>query len=147
MCATFYEAAHVILTRPVKWFRLKSWAMRVAMRTGMRKAKVALARKLAVVLHRMLADNQPFDFCAPLRRPTEQGGITSSGVASAPAARSRSLSPGRWIRRGRKMPVAPPSDHGDQIGRPAPPTPSGGGRAPTPTEARYRRQDQGSNEG
>ena len=60
--ATLYEAAHVILTRPVKGSALKSWAMRVAMRTGMRKAKVALARKLAVVLHRMLADNQPFDF-------------------------------------------------------------------------------------
>ena len=60
--ATLYEAAHVILTRPVKGSALKSWAIRVAARTGMRKAKVALARKLAVVLHRMLADNQPFDF-------------------------------------------------------------------------------------
>jgi transposase len=60
--ATLYEAAHVILTRPVKGSALKSWAMRVALRTGMRKAKVALARKLAVVLHRMLADNRPFDF-------------------------------------------------------------------------------------
>ena len=60
--ATLYEAAHVILTRPVKGSALKSWAIRVAARTGMRKAKVALARKLAVVLHRMLADNQPFDY-------------------------------------------------------------------------------------
>jgi transposase len=46
-----YEAANVILTRPVKGSSLKSWAMRVAKRAGMRKAKVALARKLAVVLH------------------------------------------------------------------------------------------------
>lgn len=60
--ATLYEAAHVILTRPVKGSALKSWALRVASRSGMRKAKVALARKLAVVLHRMLADNQPFGF-------------------------------------------------------------------------------------
>jgi transposase len=52
-----YEAANVILTRPVKGSLLKSWAMRLAMRAGMRKAKVALARKLAVVLHRMLADD------------------------------------------------------------------------------------------
>jgi transposase len=55
-----YEAANVILTRPVKGSSLKSWAMRVAKRAGMRKAKVALARKLAVVLHRMLVDGTRF---------------------------------------------------------------------------------------
>ncbi len=57
-----YQAAHVMLTKPVKnCSALKSWAMRIARRAGMRKAKVALARKLAVVLHRMLADNKPFN--------------------------------------------------------------------------------------
>src|SRR6201994_4617344 len=55
-----YEAANVILTRPVKGSSLKRWAMQVAQRVGMRKAKVALARKLAVVLHRMLADGTRF---------------------------------------------------------------------------------------
>jgi len=55
-----YEAAHVILTRPVKGSALKSWAARLAARAGMKKAKVALARKLAVVLHRMLTDGTPF---------------------------------------------------------------------------------------
>ena len=55
-----YEAANVVLTKPVKGSALKSWAARVAARAGMRKAKVALARKLAVVLHRMLADGTPF---------------------------------------------------------------------------------------
>jgi transposase len=55
-----YEAANVILTKPVKGSALKSWAARLAARAGMRKAKVALARKLAVVLHRMLADGTPF---------------------------------------------------------------------------------------
>ena len=58
--AALYEAAHVILTRPVKGSTLKRWAMAVARRAGPRKAKVALARKLAVVLHRMLADSTPF---------------------------------------------------------------------------------------
>ena len=48
-----YEAAHVILTRPINGGALKSWAMQLARRAGMKKAKVALARKLAVVLHRM----------------------------------------------------------------------------------------------
>lgn len=59
--AALYEAAHVILARPVKGSTLKSWAMRLAARAGMRKAKVALARKLAVILHRMLADGTTFD--------------------------------------------------------------------------------------
>ena len=57
---TLYEAAHIILTRPVKGSALKSWAARLARRTGMRKAKVALARKLAVVMHRMLVTGKPF---------------------------------------------------------------------------------------
>ena len=46
-----YEAANVILTRPVKGSTLKSWGMRLAARAGMRKAKV---------LHRMLADSTEF---------------------------------------------------------------------------------------
>jgi transposase len=57
-----YQAAHVMLTKAVRGCtELKSWAMRIARRAGMRKAKVALARKLAVILHRMLADGKPFD--------------------------------------------------------------------------------------
>ena len=55
-----YEAANVILTRPIKGGGLKSWAMKLAKRAGMKKAKVALARKLAVILHRMLADASKF---------------------------------------------------------------------------------------
>lgn len=56
-----YEAANIILTRPVKGSQLKSWAAKVACRAGMKKAKVALARKLAVVMHRMLSDGTCFD--------------------------------------------------------------------------------------
>lgn len=57
-----YEAAHIMLIKPIKGCsQLKSWAMRIARRSGMRKAKVALARKLAVILHRMLADGTPFN--------------------------------------------------------------------------------------
>ena len=56
-----YEAAHIILTRPVKGSGLKSWAARLAKRVGMNKAKVALARKLAVIMHRMLVDRTPFN--------------------------------------------------------------------------------------
>jgi transposase len=56
-----YQAAHVIMTKPVKGCPgLKSWAMKLAKRAGMKKAKVALARKLAVIMHRMLADGTTF---------------------------------------------------------------------------------------
>jgi hypothetical protein len=53
--------AHIILTMPVRGGALKSWAAKLAKRVGMQKAKVALARKLAVILHRMLADGTSFD--------------------------------------------------------------------------------------
>ena len=57
-----YEAAHIMLTKPLKGCSpLKSWAMRIARRAGMKKAKVALARRLAVIMHRMLADGTPFN--------------------------------------------------------------------------------------
>ena len=60
--AALYQAAHVILTKPVKGCpELKSWGMRLAKRAGQEKAKVALARKLAVIMHRMLADGTPFN--------------------------------------------------------------------------------------
>jgi transposase len=59
--AALYEAAHVILTKPVQGGGLKSWAAKLAKRAGMKKAKVALARKLAVILHRMLAGGTSFD--------------------------------------------------------------------------------------
>jgi transposase len=59
-----FQAAHIILTRPVKSSALRTWALRLAKRIGMKKAKVALARKLAVIMHRMLVNQQPFNFAA-----------------------------------------------------------------------------------
>jgi transposase len=60
-----YEAAHLMLTKPIKGCsQLKSWAMRIARRAGMSKAKVALARRLAVIMHRMLADGTVFNAAA-----------------------------------------------------------------------------------
>jgi len=55
-----YEAANVILTRVVRWSALKAWGVKIAKRTGLRKAKVAVARKLAVILHRMWMDGTEF---------------------------------------------------------------------------------------
>ena len=55
-----YEAAHVMLFRSQKWSWLKAWAMKVARRCGANKAVVALARRLAVVMHRMWMDGTTF---------------------------------------------------------------------------------------
>jgi transposase len=55
-----YEAASVMLTRTVRFSRLKAWAMGVAKRRGTKKARVALARKLGVILHRMWVDGTTF---------------------------------------------------------------------------------------
>jgi transposase len=55
-----YEAAHILLTRAVRFSALKRWALEVAKRRGMRRAKVALARKLAVILHRIWVEGTTF---------------------------------------------------------------------------------------
>jgi transposase len=55
-----YEAAQSLLTHSRKWSWLKAWGMRVAQRRGMRRAIVAVARRLAVVLHRMWVDGTEF---------------------------------------------------------------------------------------
>jgi len=60
-CGTMlYEAAQVLLTHGSKWSWLKAWGIRVAQRRGMRRAIVAVARRLAVVLHRMWVDGSEF---------------------------------------------------------------------------------------
>jgi hypothetical protein len=48
-----YEAAQVMLVRSTQWSWLKAWAMQIAKRRGMKKAIVALARRLAVIMHRI----------------------------------------------------------------------------------------------
>ena len=57
-----YEAAHSLLIRSRKWSRLRAWGMAVAKRRGMARARVAVARKLAVILHRMWQDQADFRF-------------------------------------------------------------------------------------
>ena len=59
MRATLYEAAQSML-RSKKWSWLKAWAMQIAKRRGMKKAIVALARRLAVIMHRIWVDGTGF---------------------------------------------------------------------------------------
>ena len=60
MRAMLYEAAHIMLVRSTKWSWLKAWAMQIARRRGMKKAIIALARRLAVILHRVWVDGTEF---------------------------------------------------------------------------------------
>ncbi len=55
-----FEAAGVLLTRVPQWCKLKAWGHRLWKRIGFKKAKVAVARKLAVILHRMWRDGTDF---------------------------------------------------------------------------------------
>jgi len=55
-----YEAANVMLTRYRGDLALKDWALRIGRRSTMRKARVALARRLAIIMHAMLRDGTEF---------------------------------------------------------------------------------------
>jgi transposase len=57
-----YEAASVLLHRTKRWSVLKAWGMRLVKRIGMKKAKVAIARKIAIVLHCIWVDGTTFEW-------------------------------------------------------------------------------------
>jgi transposase len=59
-----YEAANALLTRVTRFSTLKAWAVRIAQRHGGKKARVAIARKLSVIMHRMLITREPFRWSA-----------------------------------------------------------------------------------
>jgi transposase len=65
-----YEAANVLLSRITRFSKLKRWGMDVAKRRGSKRAKVALARKLAVILHRIWVDGTTY-------RSAEAGPMTA----------------------------------------------------------------------
>src|SRR5689334_18227893 len=58
--AYLYEAANALLTNCKKWSALKAWGMQLAKRRGLAKAKVAVARKLAVIMHQMWTTGEAF---------------------------------------------------------------------------------------
>ena len=55
-----YEAANVMLTRYKGPLKLKDWAVAIAKRSTMRKARIALARRLAIIMHAMLRPGTEF---------------------------------------------------------------------------------------
>jgi transposase len=62
MRVMLYEAAQILLVRSTRWSWLKAWAMQIARRRGMKKAIVALARRLAVIMHRIWVDGTEFSW-------------------------------------------------------------------------------------
>ncbi len=54
------EAANVLRSRITRFSKLKRWGMDVAKRRGSKRTKVALARKLAVILHRIWVDGTTY---------------------------------------------------------------------------------------
>ena len=65
-----YEAASVLMTRTRKWSRLRAWGIAVAKRRGMKRATVAVARKLAVIMHRIWITGGEFEFGSPAAAAT-----------------------------------------------------------------------------
>jgi AraC-like DNA-binding protein len=78
-----YEAANSILTRTRQTFALKTWALKIAKRRGLKKARVALARRLAVIMHAMLRDGtlQIYDLVEARRRLADGHGVTETAFA------------------------------------------------------------------
>lgn len=63
--AYLFEAAAVLLHRTKRWSSLRAWGMKLATRVGLKKAKVAVARKIAVILHCIWVDGTSFEWGQP----------------------------------------------------------------------------------
>ncbi len=57
-----YQAATVILTKTGSWSRLKAWGMRIVKRAGFKRAAIAVARKLAIIMHLIWVDGTEFEY-------------------------------------------------------------------------------------
>ena len=99
MRVMLYEAAQSMLYSK-KWSWLKAWAMQIARRRGMKKAIVALARRLAVIMHRIWVDGT--SSVGPGDKPRQQhenstGSNPREGNSSSTERWMMSLA-GRWMR-------------------------------------------------
>jgi transposase len=79
------EAATVMLTRSQKWSKLKAWGLKIQRKHGFKKACMAVGRKLAVIMHRMLMDKTDFVYGEPKEKEvkSEDKKIGSTGLARA----------------------------------------------------------------
>lgn len=56
------EAGLVLITRTKKWSRLKAWGLKLMKKKGIKKASLAVGRKLSVIMHRMLIEEKEFRY-------------------------------------------------------------------------------------
>ncbi|QYF49211.1 Transposase ISRhOegibbosus7 [Candidatus Rhabdochlamydia oedothoracis] len=59
------EAGIVMLTRSKKWSKLKAWGLKIMRKKGMKKAALAVGRKLSVIMHKMLIEQKEFIYGEP----------------------------------------------------------------------------------
>jgi transposase len=62
------EAGVVVLTRSQKWSKLRAWGLKLMRKKGLKKASLAVGRKLAVIMHRMLLEQKEFVWGDPLKK-------------------------------------------------------------------------------
>ena len=75
-----FEAANSHLRRSKKWSTVRAWGVKLAKRVGAKKACVAVARKLAIIMHRMWVDETDFRFGQPPTAKTAQGSSRRSDL-------------------------------------------------------------------
>ena len=59
------EAGIVLLTRSKKWSKVKAWGLKIMRKKGLKKAALAVGRKLSVIMHRMLIEQKEFIYGEP----------------------------------------------------------------------------------
>jgi transposase len=96
-----YEAASALMTRTRKWSRLRAWGVAIAKRRGIKRATVAVARKLAVIMHRIWITGE-FEFGNPAAAANAAYGRPSAEPATAGARPSRTPGTVKSV----KVPVA-----------------------------------------
>jgi hypothetical protein len=98
MRVMLYEAAQILLMRSTKWSWLKAWAMQIARRRGVKKAIVARARRLAVVMHRIWVDGTEFRWSRQEAAQHDNARSHSIGDTGAPPRGGMMSLAERWMR-------------------------------------------------
>ena len=75
------EAAIIHLMRSKKWSKLKAWGLKIMKKKGTKKAAMAVGRKLAIIMHRMMITQSDFIFGEPKEKQNEKLKVKTKKVA------------------------------------------------------------------
>ena len=115
MRTMLFGAAQVMLTRTIKWSWLKAWGVKIARRRGMKRAIVAVARRMAVIMHRMWIDGTNSAGQIPTLRSLKRQGETEKEKLKFRRLVERCPSQGRWLRRVRLVPCPRRQSYGKDV--------------------------------